>query len=52
MQVISLTSRIVMIVATEIKRRRKRDRDNILHMQKYEVSGLILVNVCKCDLTF
>jgi len=40
MQVISLTSRIVMIVATEIKKRRKWDKDNLLHMQKYEVRYL------------
>ena len=45
MQVVSLTSRIVMIVGIEIKKRRKCDRDNLLHMQKYETSDLILVNV-------
>ena len=44
MQVISLTSRIV-IFGIEIKKRRKWDRDNLLHMQKYEASDLILVNV-------
>ena len=53
MQVISLTSRVVVIVATEVKRRRKWDRDNLLHMQEYEVRGLILVNVkILSDLTF
>ena len=45
MQVISLTSRIVMIVSIEIKERRKWDRDNLLRMQKYEASDLILVNI-------
>ena len=34
-----------MMVDIEIKERRKWDRDNLLHMQKYEASDLILVNV-------
>ena len=45
MQVFSLTSRIVMTVGIEIKRRRMSYRDNPLHLQKYEASDLILVNV-------
>ena len=34
-----------MIVGIEMKERRKWDRDNLLYMQKYEASDLILVNV-------
>ena len=45
MQVFSLRSRIVLIVGIEIKKGRKLYRDNLLHMQKYEPSDLILVNV-------
>ena len=43
MQVISLTSGIVMIVSIKIKKRRKWDRDNLLHMQKYEASDPIII---------
>ena len=43
MQVISLRSGIVMIVGIEIKKRRRWDRGNLLHMQKYEASDLIII---------
>ena len=45
MRVISLTSRIVMIVDIGIKERRKWEKDNLFHMQRYEASDLILENV-------
>lgn len=34
-----------MVVGIEIKERRKWDKDNLFHTQRYEASDLILVNV-------
>ena len=45
MQLISLTSSIMMIVSIAIKERRKSDREALLNMEKYEASNLILADI-------
>ena len=45
MQVISLTSKIMMIISIETKERRKWHREVFFHMEKYELSSVILVGI-------